>query len=174
VFTGARHLSLSWAQWIQSTSPNPISLRSNLMLSSHLHVILNQNCITVFTKARHWSISWASQIQSTISQPITVRLILIIDSYLEIVPSLYIFRSKYCVHFLFPPIRDFVPRMSSSVIWWHEYKLWSFSVWNFFQSPVNKIGVYPSAPCSQTLSLYYSLTESHQFSHQYTKSTVFE
>jgi hypothetical protein len=35
VFTRARHLSLSWAKWIQSTSPNPISLRSIFMLSSH-------------------------------------------------------------------------------------------------------------------------------------------
>jgi hypothetical protein len=38
VFIRARHLSLSWAQWIQSTPPNPISLRSILMLSSHLRL----------------------------------------------------------------------------------------------------------------------------------------
>jgi hypothetical protein len=36
MFTRARHLSISWAQWIQSTSPNPISRRSILMLPSHL------------------------------------------------------------------------------------------------------------------------------------------
>jgi hypothetical protein len=35
VFTRARHLPLSWAKWIQSTSPNHISLRSILTLSSH-------------------------------------------------------------------------------------------------------------------------------------------
>jgi hypothetical protein len=34
----ARHLSLSWAKWIQSTSPNPISRRSILMLSPHLRL----------------------------------------------------------------------------------------------------------------------------------------
>jgi hypothetical protein len=38
VFTRARHLSLSWAKWIQSTSPNPVSLRSILILSSHLRL----------------------------------------------------------------------------------------------------------------------------------------
>ena len=32
----ARHLSLSWASSIQSTSQHPTSLRSILMLSSHL------------------------------------------------------------------------------------------------------------------------------------------
>jgi hypothetical protein len=31
MFTTARHLSLSWAKWIQSTSPSPISLRSILI-----------------------------------------------------------------------------------------------------------------------------------------------
>jgi hypothetical protein len=40
VFTTARHLSLSRAKWTQSTSPNPISLRSILMLSSHLRLDL--------------------------------------------------------------------------------------------------------------------------------------
>jgi hypothetical protein len=34
VLTRARHLSVSWDHWIQSTSPNPISLRSILMFSS--------------------------------------------------------------------------------------------------------------------------------------------
>jgi hypothetical protein len=40
VFTRARHLSLSWVKWIQSTFPNPISPRSILMLSSHLRLDL--------------------------------------------------------------------------------------------------------------------------------------
>jgi hypothetical protein len=38
VFTRARHLSLSWAKRIQSTSPNPIYARSILMLFSHLRL----------------------------------------------------------------------------------------------------------------------------------------
>jgi hypothetical protein len=35
LITGARHRSLSWATWIQSTSSHPIYLRSILILSSH-------------------------------------------------------------------------------------------------------------------------------------------
>jgi hypothetical protein len=35
VFTKARHWTLSWASWIQFAPSIPISLRSNLMLSSH-------------------------------------------------------------------------------------------------------------------------------------------
>jgi hypothetical protein len=38
VFTRARHLSLSWARLIQSIPPHPTSLRSILILSSHLHL----------------------------------------------------------------------------------------------------------------------------------------
>jgi hypothetical protein len=40
VFTTARHWSLSWAKWIQSTPPNPISLTSILMLSFHLRLVV--------------------------------------------------------------------------------------------------------------------------------------
>jgi hypothetical protein len=36
MFTKARHWTLSWASWIQFASSIPISLRSILMLSSHL------------------------------------------------------------------------------------------------------------------------------------------
>jgi len=39
-FYGTRHWSLSWARWIESTPFHPISLRSNLILSSHLCLIL--------------------------------------------------------------------------------------------------------------------------------------
>ena len=37
-FTSARHLSLSWASSIQSTTPHPTSWRSILILSSHLFI----------------------------------------------------------------------------------------------------------------------------------------
>jgi hypothetical protein len=37
-FTNARHLSLSWANSIQSILPHPTSWRSILILSSHLHL----------------------------------------------------------------------------------------------------------------------------------------
>jgi len=37
-FTSARHLSLSWANTIQSISPHPTSWRSILILSSHLRL----------------------------------------------------------------------------------------------------------------------------------------
>jgi hypothetical protein len=38
VFTSARHLSLSWANFIQSRQPPPTSWRSILILSSHLRL----------------------------------------------------------------------------------------------------------------------------------------
>jgi len=37
-FTSARHLSLSWASSIQSTPPHHTFWRSNIILSSHLHL----------------------------------------------------------------------------------------------------------------------------------------
>jgi hypothetical protein len=40
VFTKALHWSLSWARWIQSIPPHHISLRSVLILSSHLRLSL--------------------------------------------------------------------------------------------------------------------------------------
>jgi hypothetical protein len=40
VFTKARHWNLSWASWIQFTPSIPISLRSILMLSSHVRYVL--------------------------------------------------------------------------------------------------------------------------------------
>jgi len=40
VLTSARHLSLSWANSIQSSQPPPTSWRSILILSSHLNIIL--------------------------------------------------------------------------------------------------------------------------------------
>ena len=39
-FTSAHHLSLSWGSLIQSILPHPISWRSSLILSSHLHMSL--------------------------------------------------------------------------------------------------------------------------------------
>jgi hypothetical protein len=38
VFTRAIHWSLSWARWIKSIPPHPTSLRSILLLSSHLRL----------------------------------------------------------------------------------------------------------------------------------------
>ena len=46
VLTSARHLSLSWANSIQSTQPPPTSWRSILILSSHLHLGLPNGLIT--------------------------------------------------------------------------------------------------------------------------------
>jgi hypothetical protein len=40
VFTQAYHWSLSWASWIQFAPSIPVSLRSILMLSSHLRLVL--------------------------------------------------------------------------------------------------------------------------------------
>jgi hypothetical protein len=56
VLTRTRHRSLFWARWIQSTLPNPVTLRSILILSSYLCVGLpcplpfrfsNQNCFHI-------------------------------------------------------------------------------------------------------------------------------
>jgi hypothetical protein len=49
VFTGDRYWSLSWARWIQCTTSYPISLRSILILSSHLrHGSPSGLCISPF------------------------------------------------------------------------------------------------------------------------------
>jgi hypothetical protein len=40
VFTRARHWSLSWVKLMKSIPPHPISLRSILLLSSHLRLVL--------------------------------------------------------------------------------------------------------------------------------------
>jgi len=37
-FTRSRQLSLSWTSWMQSTQPHPLSLKSILILSSHLRL----------------------------------------------------------------------------------------------------------------------------------------
>ena len=44
-FTNARHLSLSWASLIQSTSSHPTSWRSILILSSHLSLGLRSGLL---------------------------------------------------------------------------------------------------------------------------------
>ena len=46
VFTSARHLSLSWANSIQSPQPPPTSWRSILVLSSHLRLGLPNGLFT--------------------------------------------------------------------------------------------------------------------------------
>jgi hypothetical protein len=45
VFRRERHWSLSWARCIQSTTSHPISLRSILILSCHLHLPLPNGLI---------------------------------------------------------------------------------------------------------------------------------
>jgi len=45
-FTSARHLPLSWASSIQSTSPHPTSLTSTLILSPHLRLGLPSGLFT--------------------------------------------------------------------------------------------------------------------------------
>jgi hypothetical protein len=55
----ARHPSLSWAQWIQSTFPNPISLRSILMLSSQYCIDLQYETKDIMNTCivRNWTCS---------------------------------------------------------------------------------------------------------------------
>jgi hypothetical protein len=49
VFTIALHLSLSWATWMQSILPNPISLRSILILyPTCVHIFLVLSFLLVF------------------------------------------------------------------------------------------------------------------------------
>jgi hypothetical protein len=47
VFTKAHHRNLPWAKWIQFAPLIPISLRSSLMLSSHLRLGLSQWSLTL-------------------------------------------------------------------------------------------------------------------------------
>jgi hypothetical protein len=51
ILISARHLSLSWANSIQSPQPPPISLRSILILSSHLRLGLPNASLTKATYA---------------------------------------------------------------------------------------------------------------------------
>jgi len=46
VFAKTRHWSLSWARWLQSTTSPPISLRSILIVPSHLHLDLRAGLFT--------------------------------------------------------------------------------------------------------------------------------
>ena len=48
--TRVRHLSLSWANPIQSIYPHPTSWRSILILSTHLGIIIIINCNCVVTR----------------------------------------------------------------------------------------------------------------------------
>jgi len=52
VFTTTRHWSLYWARWIQSEPFHPFSLRSVLILSSHLHLTKWQNYYKIRKYAR--------------------------------------------------------------------------------------------------------------------------
>jgi hypothetical protein len=47
VFTRARHWSLSWAKWIQSTPSHPFSLKSTLILSN-LQLLHESRCASVY------------------------------------------------------------------------------------------------------------------------------
>jgi hypothetical protein len=42
VFTKARHQPLSWARWIQSTPPNPISIGKGKMIPLHVMEALGE------------------------------------------------------------------------------------------------------------------------------------
>jgi hypothetical protein len=54
MFTTARHWSLSWARCIQFTPSHPASLRSILILSSHLHVGLLSGIFTFSDHSFIW------------------------------------------------------------------------------------------------------------------------
>jgi len=76
VFTRTRHQSLSWTSWVQFTPFHPISLKFNLILSSHLclslkvvsflHVSSSETC-THFSpciwQVSFWSITLEAQLQ---------------------------------------------------------------------------------------------------------------
>ena len=70
VLTSARHLSLSWANFIQSPKPPPTSWRSILILSSHLRLglpnvmrIFRLMLFMLYTYRRHWCVAMETAAQ---------------------------------------------------------------------------------------------------------------
>jgi hypothetical protein len=60
LLTSARHLSLSWANSIQSPRPPPTSWKSILILSSHLRLVLpNFNQLLISSWMEFWSVNVA-------------------------------------------------------------------------------------------------------------------
>jgi hypothetical protein len=84
-----RHWTLSWASWMQFAPSIPISLRSSLMLSSHLCLGLVFQWVTKFSlwyslTVRHWNLSWASGVHFTASNSVSLRSISTHDNLLPV------------------------------------------------------------------------------------------
>jgi len=54
VFASTRHLTISWARWIQATPFNPIALKSILILSTILSLVFSKIFLPVFCN-HFWS-----------------------------------------------------------------------------------------------------------------------
>jgi hypothetical protein len=67
VFTRVRHWSLSWARWIQFTTFHPISLRSVLMLYTHLRLCLPTETLYVFISHSRTLLEVPSRKQNTVN-----------------------------------------------------------------------------------------------------------
>lgn len=109
-------------------------------ITNKVSVLYGSRIITaVFETARHKSLPWTRYIHSTVSHTTTIRFVSISFSYLlPGVPSGFLFKifnDKSCMYF--SPLQRALhaPRaLSFSLV---LLQIWSSSIWNYLQPPVN-------------------------------------